>query len=431
MRSALLVGCLFLLAQGSISCAVPLGKQRPQANGKGTGFITVQSEPPGLAVLLDGQPAGKTPLAKVELSTGPHDVRVGWPCHEEIWDRFEVLPGETRTIELAPAVAEVELSVKLRGGQKGFPRAEALVDGKPVGEVPGNFKVPLCSRELEVRHPRAAPFKQQLKLVARQPNKVALTLAPRDGSLPGFLTVRSEPPGRRVLADGERIGFTPMVKQELVPGEYEIRVEGLCHRPAQERVRVEPDHEREVSFTLQALEAEYEVTARSGQGEELLAEVLVGKEPVGSTPGRFKVPLCTGIEVRHPVHGSYWKWIYQASGQVEKLEVVLEGGAGKSLGQPGDHAEYMPPEVMVKRRIAGTDPRYPVAARKAGLEATLNCKILITPEGSVEEVFWLKSDPAFDPEVARALSTWRFSPHLVDGKAVSTYTVYKFVFKLE
>jgi periplasmic protein TonB len=92
---------------------------------------------------------------------------------------------------------------------------------------------------------------------------------------------------------------------------------------------------------------------------------------------------------------------------------------------------YQPPEVAKKRRTSGREPEYPRIARAAGLEATILVKIFITPEGDVGEVQFLKSDPHFEEAIREALRTWKFSPHMINGRAVGTYTVYKFVFKLE
>jgi protein TonB len=92
---------------------------------------------------------------------------------------------------------------------------------------------------------------------------------------------------------------------------------------------------------------------------------------------------------------------------------------------------FQTPNVVKKRRIAGEDPEYPRAARLAELEGLVVVKILITPEGTVGDIQFIKSDPHFDKEVRNAIKTWRFSRHIVNGKPVGTYTIFKFRFNLE
>jgi len=83
-----------------------------------------------------------------------------------------------------------------------------------------------------------------------------------------------------------------------------------------------------------------------------------------------------------------------------------------------------------KRRVSGSDPVYPRIARQAKIEATLVVRIEITPQGRVKKFRFLKTQDTFEKSVIDSIKSWRFSPYLVDGKPVATYTVYKFVFKL-
>lgn len=88
-------------------------------------------------------------------------------------------------------------------------------------------------------------------------------------------------------------------------------------------------------------------------------------------------------------------------------------------------------EEVRKRRVAGADPEYPPAARAARLQAIVLVKVFISPTGEVESFNFLKTHEVFEPSVRAALKTWRFSPHTLGGRPVGTYTVYKFVFKLD
>jgi serine/threonine protein kinase, bacterial len=92
---------------------------------------------------------------------------------------------------------------------------------------------------------------------------------------------------------------------------------------------------------------------------------------------------------------------------------------------------FQPLEVLRKRRIAGGDPEYPAAAREAKLQAIVLVKIFVSPKGEVENYTFLKTHEVFEPAVREAIKSWRFAPHSINGRPVGTYTVYKFVFKLD
>jgi len=381
-------------------------------------------------VMIDGLPAGKTPLERIQVAAGTRAVRVGGTCYVETFEKVDVVPGEERRISVAPVLATVELEVKPQPGLLGLDQAEVLVDGRRLGEMPGRFTVPACSKVLEVRPAKAEAYKQVLWLVGKRLNSVEVAPGPGTELPPGILTVHSVPPGVPILLDGAPLGITPLDEQTLPPGVHDVRVEGLCHAAAQEMVRVEPAREHELVMTLHARETELEVTVRDDQGKELAAEVLEKDQVLGVTPGSFRVSQCTFIRIRRPKLG-LGEQFRIPPWQYHELVVVWKDGEAKANWQPAHSAKYLRPDTLVSRRIGGAQPSYPMAARVTGQEATLVVRILLTPDGRVSELDFLTGDPMFNEEVARALSNWRFSPYLVDGQAVGTYTVYKFVFKLD
>jgi len=83
-----------------------------------------------------------------------------------------------------------------------------------------------------------------------------------------------------------------------------------------------------------------------------------------------------------------------------------------------------------KRRIEGQDPAYPPKAERNGIEGVVVAKVVIGPQGQVTEVVIMQTHPAFEEVVRDTIAGWKFAPHLVDGKAVAVYTIFRFTFKL-
>jgi periplasmic protein TonB len=130
----------------------------------------------------------------------------------------------------------------------------------------------------------------------------------------------------------------------------------------------------------------------------------------------------------------------EPGGDVGGVEGGIEGGV--STGQVAPPPPPPPPpqplkpvlqnlEVAKRRRMAGIEPEYPYRARLQGWEATLIARIHLSPTGEVERIDFVQTDPNFEDSVRKAILTWRFKPFVVDGKAVSTYFVQKFVFRLQ
>lgn len=88
-------------------------------------------------------------------------------------------------------------------------------------------------------------------------------------------------------------------------------------------------------------------------------------------------------------------------------------------------------EVNVRRRrIAGHDPVYPAKAERNGTEGVVVAKVIIGPDGRVNDVVLMQTHPVFEASVRDAIAGWRFSPLVVNGQAATVYTIFRFTFKL-
>jgi hypothetical protein len=181
--------------------------------GANTGRLEIQTEPAGARVLLDGKPAGESPVALDGIAAGRHvvtlisssgsvkrTVRVdagriakldipifsGWvgiyaPFVVEVSEggrvigtteepRLMLSPGRhdltlvnrelgyrsSQTVEIEPGEVR-SISVDPRGSVNlnAVPWAEVIIDGRKVGDTPiANLQLPLGTRSLVFRHPQ-------------------------------------------------------------------------------------------------------------------------------------------------------------------------------------------------------------------------------------------------------------------------------------
>jgi protein TonB len=83
-----------------------------------------------------------------------------------------------------------------------------------------------------------------------------------------------------------------------------------------------------------------------------------------------------------------------------------------------------------RRRVAGHDPAYPAKAERDGVEGVVVAKVVIGPDGRVNDLIFMQTHPVFESTVRDAIAGWKFSPLVVNGQAASVYTVFRFTFKL-
>ncbi len=71
--------------------------------------------------------------------------------------------------------------------------------------------------------------------------------------------------------------------------------------------------------------------------------------------------------------------------------------------------------------ISGGGPVYPLVAKERGVQGYVTVVYDIAVDGSVVNLEVLVSEPAgiFDQAALTAVSSWRFNPRIIDGKAVA------------
>src|SRR5262245_61753709 len=174
------------------------------------GALQIQSEPPGAQFSLrseDGQVSreGVTPQTIDDLPTGKYSIvaRQGdWEMHGDV----DVQRGETANKSFAFVRALTNITSEPSG-------AEIFVDGQTRGRTPLRLDLPARSHET-VAHLEGWPDEQRkIDVVAQRDNAVHFVFAN------GSVKITSAPGGATVMANGKELGQTPLVIEEVKPGE--------------------------------------------------------------------------------------------------------------------------------------------------------------------------------------------------------------------
>ncbi len=83
--------------------------------------------------------------------------------------------------------------------------------------------------------------------------------------------------------------------------------------------------------------------------------------------------------------------------------------------------------------VAQIPPIYPVKAKRLGIEGWVNIQFIVTENGTVENIEILDANPKniFNRSVLRCISSWRFSPGILEGEPVNTQMITTIRFELE
>jgi hypothetical protein len=168
----------------------------------GGGVVSITSEPSGAVVEIDGTERGRTPLDVTGLGSGRHSVTVSRPGYRD-YSSFFVIAVQAGTVVVT--TEPVGAQVWVDGEFKGSTTATGLAVSR----------LAFGTRRIVARMAGHAEAARDVELNSAGPIAVNIRL----GAGKGFLSVRSDPQGAEVTANGRRIGATDTIV-ELLPSRY-------------------------------------------------------------------------------------------------------------------------------------------------------------------------------------------------------------------
>ncbi|HEY8428857.1 MAG TPA: PEGA domain-containing protein, partial [Sandaracinaceae bacterium] len=272
----------------------------------------------GARVLVDGRPVGDLgamPIRVTDLQPGRHQVRVEREDYQTFEQWVEVGGGQLVRIAAllerrAPDTGEI-----LVAGPTGAP---IFIDGQPVGTTPTVVEgVTVGAHTVEIRPPGMPPFTQQVTVLAGQ--RVTVTLPTSGG---GVLRVIATAPNAIISIDGEVIGPSPAVRENLAAGEHIVEATAEGYQTARQTVTVEAGQHRVVSIDLEPEQAEpgrIVVEANVDRATVIIDNEERGQAPVVLTPE----PGPHAVVVRADGHQEYSTTCTTAPGHNCEIRAVL------------------------------------------------------------------------------------------------------------
>lgn len=212
------------------------------------GNVQVVTKPDGASVYLDGKKVGVAPIEIKAIKPGQHLLEARKPGYESKEERVKVSAGSAEIVKLTlrkAASAEVG-TLKIVSP---VPEAEVFVDGEKLGKVPQQKQVASGEHYVVVSK---AGYKKYEQKIAVNPGKV-LTITAELKAV-GAVRFLSNPSGAEVLIDGEPLGNTPMVNEEIASGEHIVTIRRNGYYEFEDAVKVEGGKVKVVNATLKLID---------------------------------------------------------------------------------------------------------------------------------------------------------------------------------
>ena len=145
------------------------------------GTLNITSEPSGIAVKLNGKAIGTTPIKDRQLAPGRYRISINDKCYLKKGQDVSIEAPKNKSVILKLEPRQSAIKVNARDSKRNALKANIFVDGRKIGQAPGTFKVPLCSRGVQLQHPKGR-WSRKLKLKEHKVSKFKAVLSHRPTS---------------------------------------------------------------------------------------------------------------------------------------------------------------------------------------------------------------------------------------------------------
>jgi len=206
--------------------------------------ITLQSEPTGAGVIVDGKSFGKTPLT-LKLLEGSHDLAIQTDRFKPWHSRLAVVanqPQKLETIRLQPADAKLAVRTRPAG-------ANVMVGKSFAGQTPLTLTLTANKTHLlQISKAGYEKTKRTVKLLSEDSKTLNVTLKPKQG----VINFKVRPPDAELIVDGRSLGRVPP-NLRLVAVEHRLEIKKQGYRPYLTRITPRPGFPQEINIALYKL----------------------------------------------------------------------------------------------------------------------------------------------------------------------------------
>jgi TPR repeat protein len=194
--------------------------------------LSVQTEPAGASVLLDGKPPQQSPNTFTRIPFGHHRLTVTLKGYLPVQRDLEV-------DRATPPIIVVPIELPDLLVQTKPPGASVLLDGKPPQQPPNTFThIPFGHHQLTGRMDNYEPITRDLDVDERTSPEIVLEFRPRPPPA-AALSVQTEPPGAAVSLDGGPFQTAPNTFKEVKLGRHRLTAILEEYLPTQQDLQFE------------------------------------------------------------------------------------------------------------------------------------------------------------------------------------------------
>jgi TolB-like protein len=245
------------------------------------GSISINSEPAGAEVYLDGNYLGMTsadsPYTINDLLEGTYALKFIRGGYYDWEGEISVLAKMERSVKVSLIAKPGAMNIYSEPDS-----AEIYVDNNYMGVTPLSLKkVAEGEHEIRLVKEKFKEWTQRVFVRSFQPTDVKATLEVS----PGILTISSFPPGAEINFKGKFVAHTPHTLSNLTPGEVVVNVEKELYEPWTTSVYISPNSHETLDIVLKEKKGEFTISSNPAEADVyLIRPDEAGRQFIGTTP---------------------------------------------------------------------------------------------------------------------------------------------------
>ncbi|MBV8378502.1 MAG: PEGA domain-containing protein [Verrucomicrobia bacterium] len=244
------------------------------------GTLSIQTEPPGGTILMDGKPPQIPPNTFTHVPFGSHQLSATLGNHEPFRQEIQVQQGMSPEIRLPLRPVQELTTLSIQTEPAG---ANILLDGKPPQVPPNTFShVPFGSHQISANLSNYEPFRQDIQVQQGMSPEIHLQLKPLQEI--ATLSIQTEPPGGTILLDGKPPQVPPNTFIHVPFGSHQISATLESYEPVRQEIQIQQGMRPEIRLPLKPIQ---EIATLSVLTEPEGAAVLLDGKPPQVPPNTF------------------------------------------------------------------------------------------------------------------------------------------------
>jgi len=237
------------------------------------GYVNIVTTPEnGATVFVDNKKIGETPCKSDRLKSGEHTIRVMQEMFSTVEQTFVITDGNTTDLKINMSANFINVKVSTDKN------SDIYIDNELVGKGSWSGRMTEGDHVFEARKESHRNSIQSYSFVLGKDETVVI---PDPKPIYGSLDICTTPMGATIILDGKKLGTTPLIVNDVLIGNHELRLEKTDCATLEKMVEVKEDEMVAVNETLS--DAKYVTISSDTKGDKIYVDgKYVGTSPVST-----------------------------------------------------------------------------------------------------------------------------------------------------